>query len=252
MRIFAILMSFFIVGGCTSFGGNSKELAQLHMAIGTQHFERGQYAFALKELLEAERLDSSNYLIMNNLGLVYFVRLKYDLAEKYFRSSLSQKKDFSDARNNLARTLAELKKYSEAEKEIKIVLEDLTYPSQDRAYLTQGYIFYAQEKWASAEKSFIEAIKINRENCSAQTYLGKTYFEKKDYDQAQNQLERAISFCQKNLIDEPHYYSALTLFRRGLKEESKKKFEEVIQIYPGGQYHDKAKAMIELIEKGVE
>lgn len=222
------------------------------MAIGQKHFENGQYAHALSELLEAERLNPSDHHIQNNLGLIYLVRERPQTAERHFRKALSIKKDFSEGRNNLARALIELKKYDQAEAELKTVLNDLTYPTPDRAYFSMGLLHYNQGSWANARSYFEKATVANRESCPAHTFLGRSSFEMKEYDTALRQLERAIAFCQRVYDDEAHYYSALTFFRMGNRARAVQRFEELPQIYPTGRYRDRSRAMLDLIEKGVE
>lgn len=252
MRLIASTLLILAIAGCATMKNDSKERAELHMAIGTQHFERGQYPFALKELLEAERLDPSNHLVQNNLGLVYLVRQRPQLAEKHFRRSLALKKDFTEGRNNLVRALIELKRFEDAQREIKLVINDLTYPSPDRAYINLGYLYFAQDKWTQARDAFAQAVTANRDSCPANTYLGRSFFEMKNYPAAREQFERAIAFCQRLLDDEAHYYSALTFFRLGEKDRALQRFQEIPKIYPEGRYRDRSRAMAELIEKGVE
>ena len=55
-------------------------------------------------------------------------------------------------------------------------------------------------------------------------------------------LDRAVSFCQKNLYDEPHYYSALTYFQLGQTAKAESRFEELLKLYPRGQYRDDQRA----------
>lgn len=252
MRLFALALISLSLAACATLRNDSKERAELHMAIGTQHFERGQYPHALKELLEAEKLDPSNPLVHNNLGLVYLVRERPQLAEKSFRRALSLKKDFTEARNNLVRALIDLKKFDLAEKEMKLVIDDLTYPAPDRAYMNLGYLYYSQGKWAQARDGFARAVQARRESCPANTFLGRTFFEMKNYGAAKDQFEKAIAFCQRQLDDEAHYYSALTFFRMGDRDGALRRFQELPKIYPEGRYRDRSRAMVDLIEKGVE
>jgi tetratricopeptide (TPR) repeat protein len=93
-------------------------------------------------------------------------------------------------------------------------------------------------------------LKAKSDDCWANSYYGRALFEEKKYSQAAEALDRAIGFCQKNLIDEPHYYSALAYYRVGDKSKSIARFEEIIRYYPDGKYREKAKGMLDLIRKG--
>lgn len=220
------------------------------MRMGISQIESGNYPGALKDLLKAEELDPQNAVIQNNLGLVYFFRKRHDLAEKHLRKAVAMDEKYTEARNNLSRVLIEQGKFSDAEKELKIVLNDLTYPNPEKAYINMGLVEFNQQDYSSARKFFSQVIDSTPDDCIANAYIGRSFFEEKDYARAAETLDRAIGFCQKNLYDEPHYYSALAYYRLGEKSRSVARFEEVIKYYPTGKYRDKAKGMLSLIRKG--
>lgn len=217
--------------------------------MGSSQFESGNYPGALASLLKAEELDSKNPAIQNNLGLVYFMRQRFDLSEKHLRKALSLNSKYSEARNNLARVLIEEGKFVEAEKEARIVIDDLTYPAIDKAYINLGLVQFNQKKYNDAKDTFLNAINVSRDNCVANTYYGRSFFEMKDYNKAASALDHAISFCQRALFDEPHYYSALTYYRLGDKDKSMARFSEIVKLYPEGKYREKSKAMLDMLRK---
>lgn len=245
--VFAVCL---LTAGCASFSDESKEQAELHMRIGTAHFDKREYAMALKSLLEAERLDPKNPLVHNNLGLTYFMREKYDLAERSLRRALSLKSDYSDARNNLARVLIEKKEYAVAEKELQTVFQDLTYVGAARAWTNFGLSRFHQKDWTGARDAFAKALAEHREDCISQTYYGRSLFELEDYRRAAEGLDRAINFCQRQSYDEPHYFSALAWYRSGDRDRAMARFEQITKLYSDGKYREKARAMLELLRKG--
>lgn len=253
-RVMKLLLAvaLLLTASCASWREDREERADLHLRMGTAHFSNGNYPMALKELLEAEKLDPSSPLIQNNVGLTYYMRERFELAEKHLRKAVQLKKDYSDARNNLARVLIDLNRFAEAEKELQIVINDLTYGSIERAYINLGLARFNQKNWQGAAQAFEKAINAQRDNCVANSYFGRTYFEMGQYKKATDSLDRAIGFCQKQLFDEPHYYSALAWYRLGDKERSIARFEEVTKLYPEGKYREKALAMLDLIRKGTQ
>lgn len=240
------------LSSCASTASKDKTKAELHMTIGNSHFEKGNYPYALQELLRAEKLDPKNPLIQNNLGLVYYMRERYDLAEKHIRRAIELEPGFSDARNNLARVLIDVKRYEESEKLLKQALDDLTYAGGDRAWFNLGLLKFNQGKWKEARGAFESSLKLNRDSCLTNSYYGRTLFELKDYGNAALNLDRAVGFCQKQLFDEPHYYSALSWYRAGDPAKAKARFQEIIKLYPDGKFREKARAMLQLLEKGVK
>ncbi|HRO67033.1 MAG TPA: tetratricopeptide repeat protein [Pseudobdellovibrionaceae bacterium] len=248
------LLFLFVAGfsGCASTASQDKTKAELHMTIGNSHFEKGNYPYALQELLQAEKLDPQNPLIQNNLGLVYYMRERYDLAEKHIRRAIQLEPKFSDAKNNLARILIDVKRYEESEKLLKEALDDLTYAGGDRAWFNMGFLKFSQGQWGQAREAFEQSLKLNRDSCLTNSYYGRTLFELKDYKAAAANLDKAVGFCQKQLFDEPHYYSALAWYRSGDPAKAKARFQEILKLYPDGKFREKARAMLQLLEKGVK
>ncbi|MFS4458852.1 tetratricopeptide repeat protein [Bdellovibrio sp. HCB2-146] len=236
--------------GCASWGSKNKEKSELYLRIGVSYIESGNYPFALRELLKAEELDPKNPVVQNNLGQVYFLRERFDLAEQKFSRAIELKSDYTDARNNLARTLIEVGKYQAAEKELTVVFNDLTYSGVTKAYINWGLSKFLQKDYSGARSAFGKVLETQSDDCVANTYYGRSLFEEKDYSRAAEALDRAVGFCQKGLIDEPHYYSALAYYRLGEKSKAIARFEELIKYYPQGKYRDKAKALLDLIRKG--
>jgi type IV pilus assembly protein PilF len=246
---FICLLSYVtVLSGCAT--TDNTEKADLHQRIGLSFYEQGNYPSALREFLAAEQLNPKNAAIQNNLGLTYFMRERYDLSEKHIRKALDLMHGYTDARNNLGRILIEEGKYAEAEKELKLVLNDLTYTGQDRAYMNLGLVYFNQNQFEKARDQFAKSVGLQRDSCTANTYLGRSYFEMKQYEKASEVLDNAIGYCQKNFFDEPHYYSALTYYRLGKTDKSTARFEEILKLYPQGQYRDKSRAMLEILKKG--
>lgn len=236
--------------GCATWGEGDQKKAELYLRLGTSQIEAGNYPAALRDLLKAEEIDPKNPVTQNNLGLVYFYRERFDFAEKHLRKAVSLDTKYSEARNNLARILIEQGKFNEAESELKTVINDLTYPNPEKAYINLGLVKFNQKDYAGSQASFSKVLKSSPDDCIANTYFGRGFFEEGDYSRATEALDRAISFCQKSLYDEPHYYSALAYYRVGDKSKAVARFEELIKYYPNGKYREKAKGMLGLIRKG--
>lgn len=243
-----LFLIIFLITSCASWRIDP-EKAALHLVNGNAYFQNQNFALALKEYLAAEESDPDNPAIQNNLGLTYQMKEKYDKAIYHFENALKLDSKFTDARNNLARAYIEIKKYEEGEKLLTIVMNDLTYPSQDRAYINMGFSQFNQKKYSVAKDYFSKAVSMHPDNCVALTYYGRCLFEDKDYDLAVPALDKAIGFCQKLLIDEPHYFSALAYYRIGNVDKSLARFNEILKLYPEGKYVERSRNMIKIIKR---
>lgn len=248
MRLFFLILSLIFISSCASLT-RDEEAARLHHQIGVGHLESGNYPQALSELLAAEKLDSTNPFVQNSLGLVYFYRDRFELSEKHFRKALSINNSFSEARSNLSQILIERGKYKEALREAETVVSDLTYTQPEKAYLHLGIAYFMLGKYEAAKAPLLKSIEIKRDNCPALSYYGRAFYELKDFRRSSDTLDKAVSYCQKELFDEPHYYSGLSYYQLGNVVKSESRLEEVIKLYPNGKYVDRAKSMLETIRR---
>lgn len=252
-RFFSALLSVsvLVIGltGCISSGQKSNDAADLHLQIAMSHIKNGNYPLALKELLIAEEQDPKNARVQANLGLVYFLRERYDLSEKHYKKSLELDPAYTEAKNSLARSYIEIDKLNEAEPLLKEVLADLTYVGFPQAHANYGLLEFKRQNYSKAATHFRKSLQQDRENCYTQVYLGRSYLELNNLTLALPQLEKAVPFCREIEADEAHYYSAIALYRDNQKLKSRYRFEELTKLFPSGRHFEKAQKMLALIKK---
>lgn len=219
------------------------------LRMGVSQIEAGDYPSALKTLLQAEQLNPGDAVIQNNLGLAYFYRDRVDLAEKHLRLSLAARPDYTEASNNLGRILSDRGKNVEAIEVLRKAQNDLTYPKPAKIFLNLGIALFRNKQYDEAREQFRKTLEFGRDNCLAQSFLGRTYFESKDFKTATEVLDRAVGFCKASQFDEPHYYSALAYYQLGMKSQTESRLEEVIKIYSQGKYTEQAKSLLETIRR---
>lgn len=244
-----ILFGVFCASGCMTAGTRDAERAGLLLRLGTSQIEAGDYPKALRSLLEAEKLDPSNPSVQNNLGMVYFLRERLDLAEKHVAQAIRLKPDFSDAKNNLGRIYIEQGKPEAAVPLLQSVLKDLTYERPAKATLNLGIAYFKMQKFNEARSLFNKTLSFGRDNCLAQSYLGRSFYESKEFQKASETLDLAVGFCKVLQFDEPHYYSALSYYQLGERKKAEARLEEVTKMYSQGKYSAQAKSMLETIRK---
>lgn len=233
---------------CATTSEKDRELASYRLRIGTSYLEAGDYPAALRELLLAEKLDPKNEKIQNNLGLAYFFRERYDLAAQHLRRATELNPSYTEARNNYARVLIEQARYDEALKELKIVLDDLTYHDPAKAWVNVGLAHFNRSEFARAKDAFATAIQINRNHCLGQTFYGRSLLELGDLETAARALDNAVVICRASNFDEPYYFSGLTYYKLGKTSSAIARMEEVMKLYPQSQYAKKAESMLKLMK----
>jgi Tfp pilus assembly protein PilF len=247
--ICTVLAAILMLSGCASASKADKERAGLYFKIGTGFLSKGQYPQAMSELLKAEQLDPKNPQILNNLGLVFYLRGRVKQAEEKFRKAIKYESRFSDAKNNLARALMDQQKYPEAIKLLEEVEADLTYGAPERICSNLGMAYFEQGNFKKAEGYLSRSIEIRRQNCTTANYYGRTLLELKRPKESAEMLDQAVEYCRATKFEEPLYFSAMSYFTLGEKEKSRARLEELLKEYPKSKFVAKAKGMLELLEQ---
>jgi type IV pilus assembly protein PilF len=235
--------------GCAGPQKGSDHKANMYLKLGTSQIEAGDYPKALRNLLDAENIDPDNPYVHNNLGLVYFFRDHLPLAEKHLRKAISLDSKFTDAKNNLGRILTEKGDYKGALQILNEAFKDLTYDQPAKIIFNLGLVHFKQKNYLLARPQFEKAIQLGQENCLTENYLGRTYFENREYERATLALDRAVGYCQTIQFDEPHYYSALAYYQIGNKSKAEARLQEVLKLYSQqGRYQEQARSLLQTLQ----
>lgn len=210
---------------------------------------KGQYPQAMTELLQAEKLNPVDPQIQNALGLAYYVRGRHPAAEAKYRTALKLAPDFSEAKGNLARLFIDTGRTAEAITLLHEVEADLTYANQDKTFAQLGMAYFANGQLTQAQEYLVRSLQINRDNCTAASYYGRTLQEMKRYPQSAVALDQAVEFCRTTRFEDPLYFSAMSYFSLGDHEKSRARLEELLKDYPQSKYVAKAKGMLGLLEQ---
>jgi len=232
--------------GCST--AHHREEANLRLQLGTSMLEAGNLPGALRELLKAEAEDPNNEVIQNNIGLVYFLRDRNDIAIQHLRRALEIKPLYSDARNNYGRLLIETAQYDRGISEIEHVLTDLTYDQPQKAYLNLGLGYFRKGDYLLAKTQLTEALKIDRRNCLAQILYGRAVLELGELEVATHTLDNSVILCKDSKADEARYYSGLSYYKLGQPSPAIARMEEVVRLYPEGAYAKKAQSLLKLMK----
>lgn len=222
--------------------------AFIYYTSGTQSLVAKKYTEALKDLLEAIKLDPKNTEIHNNLAMAYFFKNEHSLAQSHWERAIDLDKTNNDARNNLASLFFTQKKYIEAQKQYEIILSDLTYPNQFRTYYNLGLIENLRNNKTHAKDYFTKAIEENENYCPAYYQLGLMSYETGDFKAAYGHFKNSgIGDCVNNAA-ESTYYQALTSMKIGNHERAKLKFMDLINNYPDSELTPKAKLQLDRLK----
>lgn len=246
--VLVVMLSLLSACASTQNSRKSQEDAVLRLQSGTRFFQNQQYAAALRELLEAQRLDPRNPTIQNNLALTYFVRERFDLALKHINRAIELQPQYSEALNNRARIHIERGDYALAIADAKRVLDDLTYPAPVKAWNNIALAHFRKGDFREARVATESALRVDRQNCYAQTLHGRCQLEMNDLQAAAQTLDNALVACADQQDEEASYFAGLVQYKLGKHAVAVDRLENVVRKYPQGEYAQRAKSLLEIVK----
>jgi len=130
-------------------------------------------------------------LAHRNLGAIYYLDKKLDLAETEYKKSLELNSQELMVHNNLGLIYMDKGQFDQAEEEYK---KELTInPYYDNAHFNLGLLYFKLGKTKEAEKFWQKTIEINPDYFDAYQNLAILYYQQKDIPQAiyyLNQLQK--------------------------------------------------------------
>lgn len=240
-RIYVLVLIFLM--SCSSQKENIRsKQAGLYFGAGTQSLMDKQYTEALKNLLQANKLDPNNSEILNNLGMAYYFKGERDLALNTLNEALKLDENNSNAKVNLASIYFKEGRADEAEKIYKQVLRDLTYDKQARTLYNLGLIQLEIRKDVStAEDYFKKSIKEDENYCPSLYHLGLIQFNRRQFNSSLKSFkEAAMGVCYESPA--PHYYQALTLIELRKYDDARIKLNEIDTRFKGTTFAAKARS----------
>ncbi len=235
--------------GCATQEISDQEKAKLHLKIGTGFLNSGNYPQALEELLAAEKLDDENAVVQNNLAISYFVREKYNESEKHLRKALALEPTYTEARNNLGRTLIKLGLNNKAVKVLNKATKDLTYPHPENSLSNYGVALFSIKKFNSAKAILLKSLRIRPKHCETFHYYSRSLFELQNYKEAAQAFDQAIQLCKSKYKPNNNYWSGMAYFKNRKLEHARARFEMVISLGPEVNYYKSAENMLSLIKR---
>lgn len=234
----------FSLSGCVSTMAESN-MASYHFQMGESHLRENNITSALIEFTEAEKITPDDPNLLNFLGLVYFRKGKYELAEQKYLKALQLKPQFSDARNYLAVNYMEMKRWDDAISQLKLVTDDLFYQNQESAQINLGLAFLGKGDNQRALDVLRNAVIMYPRSPQARVALGRTYFAMEKNDLAIDEFKKATELSAGYV--NPYYYAGLAHLKNNNKDAARDAFREVVRLSPDSTVGRQAKEHLDLL-----
>ncbi|WP_051687010.1 type IV pilus biogenesis/stability protein PilW [Microbulbifer sp. HZ11] len=200
--LLAGLLITLLLGGCVATGPGGKQIdldkaRETHIQLGLRYLQSGSdnREMARHHFQEALKLGKRDPQAHHGLALLYQADGELKVAESHFEKALRYDRNFSMARVNYGVFLYQQERYRDARDQFKTASEDLTYNRRSYALANLGRAELRLHELDSAEQAFTKALALSPGLPVALLELAELKFEKQDYTQAKQYLDR---FTEKN------------------------------------------------------
>lgn len=188
--LFCLLVGLLALGlqSCvtTKSGGFQKEASpdeavSIRVRAAKQYLSVGDLEQARRHLKQALKLDKSSPDVHDALGLSFQASKEPELAEKHFKQAVSLGDGASRFRNNYAIFLFQEERFKEANRQLKKVASDSLYERRESALVLLGLTQQQLIDTQAAEKSFEQALVLNRNNTLVLRELSIMNYDKGEF-----------------------------------------------------------------------
>ena len=218
-------------------------IAESKRNIGEAYMRQGDYTSALRELLEAEKLNPEDAFTQHDLGLCYREKKLMADALTHLHKAVELKPNFTPARNSLGRVYLEIGQVDKAIAIFKEIANDALYATPHYPLANLGLAYYQKGDYATALQYYHRALKLEPNFVFALHGLGTTYLAMKKGRLAVSYLEKALQLAPK--VAEIHYEYAEANLLVGRIAQAKISFENAIDMAPPeSEIADRARARL--------
>lgn len=234
-----------LASGCALSQGE-KNRSIYHFQMGQSFYAENNFTGALQELTEAEKLTPKDPELLNLLGLTYFRKGRFDLAEPKYLKALDLKENFSEARNNLGVNYLEMKRWDDAIAQFKRVQDDIFYQGQDNAAINLGLAYLGKGDYPQALSVLRAQIARNGNDPRTRLNLGRVYFAMDKTELAVEEYEKALQL--NSSYASAHYHMGLAQMKLKDAQAAKGAFQEVVRLAPDSEIGQLSREYLDLLK----
>ncbi|HEY5512526.1 MAG TPA: tetratricopeptide repeat protein [Geomonas sp.] len=234
-----------LASGC-ALNQAEKNSSLYHYQMGQSFYAEHNFTGALVEYTEAEKLTPKDPALLNDLGLAYFRKGHYDLAEQKYLKAIGLKPAFSEARNNLGVNYLEMKRWEDAIRQFKLVQDDIFYRGQEGVVINQGLAYFGKGDYPQALGLLRAAVGRNPADPRIRLHLGRVYFAEEKTELAVGEFRKALEL--NGSYANAHYNLALAQVKLKNVAGARSAFQEVIRIAPDSEIGQLSREYLDLLK----
>ena len=234
-----------LASGC-ALNQAQKNSSLYHYQMGQSFYAENNFSSALLEFSEAEKLTPKDPALLNDLGLTLFRKGRYELAESKYLRALELRPSYSEARNNLGVNYLEMKRWSDAIAQFKLVQDDLYYQDQDGAAINMGLAHLGNGDYQQALAVLRSVVGRRPGDPRARLHLGRVYFALGKSELAVEEYRKALALNRS--FANAYYYLALAQVKLKDTEAARSAFREVLRIAPDSEIGQLSREYLDLLK----
>lgn len=242
----AVLLTLLILFGCGGVSPDQKNQATSHYTLGLSHLQSGSPTMALKELLEAVKLNPNAAEIHAALAQAYQVKRAYPEAEQHYLKALSLSDNDPRYQNNLAALYIDMENWDKAIEYFHLASSNLLFMSTERALTGMGYAYFRKGDYPAAISAYNEARAIAPNYAPISLRLGELHYALGQDEAAFSAIEKAIE--QLPSYAEAHYRMGLVYLRWQRLSDAAEAFRLVVELSPESEWGQKAAGILKTLQ----
>lgn len=204
--ITTICMSAIFITACqtptTMVKKDPEKAVKVRTQLAAEYIKSGDLDSAkrtLDQALEMNSRDSAANMMMGILLQQEGSKVSMDKAEAYFKRAISADPKNAQARNNYGTYLYQIERYNDAIEQLNVAATTLGYDQRYKAFENVGRIYLKLGDMANAEKSFKQALQVNRDSYISMLELSEIFYLKQQAAAATQLYEQFVrGVGQKN------------------------------------------------------
>ncbi len=238
----------FLLAACTHRGSpRNAEKTEAFFQIGLSFMEEGRYPEAVGKFEEAYAMDPRRYEILMHSGMAYMRMERWEEAVSKTSTACKSVKVYPECWNNLSLIYIKKGDARRAKDAAQKALDTNTYATPEIALsnLAQAELMLGEN--LLAKQHLDRAIRLKPDSCVPRLVLGKTWLRLNDPEEAVRALKLSVNRCP--LQSEPHLWQAYAYYKLGQPKSSKRKYEQIIELFRKGSVVDQARGNLEKLQK---